>query len=196
MSQSLTAKTLSNRIYWAKDRGYQDLVQELKVLRNQGAIVFKTPLNAPKDVLFKHAGGLVDALEELGRLEAPRRIEVDEDHNIRVILPAEAIVHNSEAVKTLGCPKTDVTLNSWLIVKRRDMPGGPIRLIPNGFGNFSAFAGDAIKLSAYFDRPLFTRILKVGDRPCAIVATYVDGADAVTCKLRAAERGLRIEIEW
>lgn len=196
MSQSLTAKTLSNRIYWAKNRGYQDLVQELKVLRNQGVIRFKTPLNAPKDVLFKQAGGLVIALGDLAGLESPRRIEVDEDRNIRVILPTEAIVHNTEAVKTLGCPETDVTLNIWLMVKRLDMPGGPIRLIPNGFGNFLAFAGDAVKLSAYFDRPLFTRILKVGDRPYAIAATYIDGADVVTHKLRAAERGLRIEIEW
>jgi ferredoxin-thioredoxin reductase catalytic subunit len=198
MAQSLTAKTISNRIYWAKERGYKDLVEELKTLRNQSAIVLKTPLNATKEVLFEQARGLVQAFEDLGALEKPRRIEVDEDHSIRVILPTKAIVHNSEAVKKLGNPKTDVVLNGWLITKRRDMPGGPIRMIPNGFGNFVSFAEDAIKLSCYFDRPLFTRVVRIGPdkTPHAIAATYTDGDDVVTCKLRAAERGMRIEIEW
>jgi len=198
MAQSLTAKSISNRIYWAKDRGYRNLVEELKTLRNQGAIVFRTPLNASKDVLFDQAGKLVVAFQELGALEKPRRINVDEDHNIRVILPTEAIVHNCEAVKKLGNPKTDVVLNNWLITKRRDMPGGPIRMIPNGFGNFLSFAEDAIRLSCYFDRPLFTRVVRIGPdkTPHAIAATYTDGCDVVTCKLHAADRGMRIEIEW
>lgn len=198
MAQSLTAKTISNRIYWAKERGYKDLVEELKALRNQGAIVLKTSLNSSKEVLFEQARGLVQAFEELGALEKPRRIEVDEDHSIRVILPTEAIVHNTEALKKLGSSSSDVVLNSWLITKRRDMPGGPIRLIPNGFGNYLAFAEDAIRLSCYFDRPLFTRVVQFGPdkTPHAIAATYTDGDDVVSCKLHAADRGMRIEIEW
>jgi hypothetical protein len=198
MAQSITAKSISNRIYWAKDRGYKDLQQELKELRNKGIIIFRTPLSASKEVLFDKAGGLVMAFEELGRLDQARRFNIDDDHSIRVILPGEAIVQNWEALKKLNNLKTDVVLNEWLIVKRRDPHSNTIRMIPNGYGNYQTFGNDALRLSCYFDCPVFTRVVKMGpdEIPHAIVATYVDGADVVSYKLRAAERGMRIEIEW
>lgn len=198
MAQSLTAKIISNRIYWAKEWGYKQLQNELKVLRDQGAIVFKTPLNASKEVLFDKAGGLVMAYQELGALEKPRRFDIDEDHNIRVILPTEAIVDRTDALRKIPLTKSDVVLNEWLIVKRRDPHSNIIRMIPNGYGNYQTFGRDALRLSAYFDRPLFTRVAKVGvdEIPQAIAATYIDGADIVTYKLRTAERGMHIEIEW
>lgn len=193
VAQSIAPATIANRIYHAKECGYKMLQLAIRELRDLGAIVIKERLNCTKVELEALADAIVAECDELSKSEEIKKLVVDDDRTLRCRLHKDAIVDNREAMK-MGHSETDIVSNIWSMVKRRDV--NTIRLIPNGFDRYTALAGDAIVLVAYFDRPLFTRTIVTKTGTFVLAATVIDSADAANYKLLAQSLGkFRIEIE-
>lgn len=190
MTHSLTPQAIAIDLGAIKKQGRRALVKALQMYRDQGAIVLNFKLNTTNEILFNNVDQLCAILRSIESYT--QKIAVDINTSIKLDIPRRAVIGNCDAA-TMKSAQNDPIVKRWQELKKRDIK--TIRMIPNGFGVYNCFGGDALFLSAYFGFPVFIRMVETDTADHYLLGTAIYADEIEQYGIKCGDRGLVMRVD-